>query len=455
MSKQAARREIDKAIANLMKYVDREPWGERRDFFFDQAFSEVADWAEVSVEDIIEEFEPNGLMPMAYGFLFETFASVLWDDDEHSLIGEYLKRRGWREGGFGRQHLVAMNESQAGLWEVLAVKPGHSVTVRQVDGLDKPIKVIERLGSQNLRKWDCIAVRMLTFGNHHRFGGSVLPIPRNKAETIVEVMEQVRQSAISAIKGKNEKSKSQHDKHWAEGMTEQDVQAEINSRMAEMLFQFWAVEAYSQLIKPAPIMMNRDNDLLEPVKMSFSFESDQRVEIIQTLNTAPDMDDTGDNTWHWLSCDVASISPETDALIWGHIVLEDTTLILEVNSQARAKRGKAYFLKLLKGIVEPGLTVHENLEQLMESQAGKSPPTPIDAPEILTPLMDQHYRKVLDENVPMLDGYTPRECAQNSDLHELLVSWLKGLENSALKSGQLSDYSFKWIWEELNLTYPD
>lgn len=82
---------------------------------------------------------------------------------------------------------------------------------------------------------------------------------------------------------------------------------------------------------------------------------------------------------------------------------------------------------------------------------------PLDAPEmnaIIRQYKEAHYRRVLDETVPMLGGKTPRQCARTKAGRARLVRWLKDLENGelhgAVTSGQAA-YDFAWLWEELGV----
>lgn len=73
---------------------------------------------------------------------------------------------------------------------------------------------------------------------------------------------------------------------------------------------------------------------------------------------------------------------------------------------------------------------------------------------MLRQFKDAHYRRVLDEPVPMLGDRTPRECAHTKSGRARLVRWLKDLENGeqpgAAASGQPA-YDVTWIWQELGL----
>lgn len=74
--------------------------------------------------------------------------------------------------------------------------------------------------------------------------------------------------------------------------------------------------------------------------------------------------------------------------------------------------------------------------------------------EIIQYTLDQHYRRVLDEPVPALGDKTPRQCARNRKGRELVIEWLKLLENNELRraahQGQ-TPYDSRWMWDELKL----
>jgi hypothetical protein len=66
----------------------------------------------------------------------------------------------------------------------------------------------------------------------------------------------------------------------------------------------------------------------------------------------------------------------------------------------------------------------------------------------------QHYRRTLDEKVPMLGDRTPRQCARTKQGRKQLIRWLKDLENSELRQAHGTDvppFDFAWMWEELGI----
>jgi hypothetical protein len=64
--------------------------------------------------------------------------------------------------------------------------------------------------------------------------------------------------------------------------------------------------------------------------------------------------------------------------IHGHIWLNQDALELEVNSTARAVRGKAFIQSLLGQYLGEPLTVHENLEKALEDSDFSAAPDPMD-----------------------------------------------------------------------------
>lgn len=74
---------------------------------------------------------------------------------------------------------------------------------------------------------------------------------------------------------------------------------------------------------------------------------------------------------------------------------------------------------------------------------------------IVRQFKDAHYRRVLDEPVPMLGDRTPRQCARTKAGRARLVRWLKDLENGELHAaggtGEAA-YDFTWLWEELGVS---
>ena len=79
---------------------------------------------------------------------------------------------------------------------------------------------------------------------------------------------------------------------------------------------------------------------------------------------------------------------------------------------------------------------------------------PEEARRIIHENLDRHYRKQLDEPIPMLGNVTPRKAVKTARGREKLVAWLKRLENQMAQhesSEPMAGYDVAWLWEELGV----
>jgi hypothetical protein len=67
--------------------------------------------------------------------------------------------------------------------------------------------------------------------------------------------------------------------------------------------------------------------------------------------------------------------------------------------------------------------------------------------------MDRHYRDTLDQPVPALGGKTPRQAVCTAAGRKKVVEWLELIENRSVghPDASLSDYDFRWMWDELGI----
>ena len=80
------------------------------------------------------------------------------------------------------------------IYEVLDVTPGHSVTLREMIGINKPpIIVKEILGSQGFRKKNVIGARIVNIDEEFAFSSAVLHLPRNVAKNIINKINFIMQ----------------------------------------------------------------------------------------------------------------------------------------------------------------------------------------------------------------------------------------------------------------------
>jgi hypothetical protein len=195
-----------------------------------------------------------------------------------------------------------------------------------------------------------------------------------------------------------------------------------------------------------------DNEPIEPAGVRFPLQANG-AKVVRALDGSPVLHrDSDDTDWSWFPEPYDDIELGERVSILGHVTLSNDFLELETNSNARAERGRALLASLLGDLVGPPLTVHDNLALLDDSPEILEPLSeiPPEFEEAITAQLNSHYRKTLDEPIPMLKGLSPRQCAEDPTLHDDVINWLKQLENSDRRTPGAT-YDFGWMWDELKL----
>jgi hypothetical protein len=144
-------------------------------------------------------------------------------------------------------------------------------------------------------------------------------------------------------------------------------------------------------------------------------------------------------------------------LVLGTLALKGRRLSLEVNSTARAERGRAMLEPALAGLVGSPLTERTDLEQMLATERPPPEPSglsPKDERALLRQTLEDHYRHILDQPLPALGGKSPRTAATTPKGREKVVAWLKTLENHSAKrpaGDPIGEYDFGWMWRELGV----
>lgn len=466
MSKQ---HDTDKAIRNLMHWADRPEWASMQAAVFDAHLAEVSERLGYSREELGQELAEHDYAGMLFGMMFEDFISRDPAPDGKNLIGDYLKRRGWRESVHGRRYLQQLRDSVLSLYEVVEVTRGHYCDVRDLVRGGDPVRVHEHMGTQNLVRWDRIAARVLKSDGKYIFSGGILPFTQEAAQSLLRVLNDTRKKlkkGLSRAVGKQ-----------AEALSPETLDRQLLQEACPAFTLIWLMHTLERLHAPLPEMVNRDGEPLVFTESRFPFNEKDRNAIIERLDAAVEWerDPTGEPVWTWLPEDQGAGKLPEQGLsiqsfydgqlpIGGTLELQPKALTFTANSLERSERGKESLMALLHELVSPPLTKVQTPEQLMaeseadrETAGGEHAADTIDpevAAEITRDYFDQHYRRCLDESIPALDGKTPRQCLESKKGREQVVEWLKYLENHeqrrAAEAGA-APYNFGWMWEELKL----
>lgn len=455
------RRDIDKAIRNLMQWGDRPEWAQERAAAFDTHLAPVCRHLAISPEDLGQELAEHGYAGVLFGVLFEDFASRDPEPGARNPIDDYLARRSWRETVPGRRYLRQLRTSLFSLYEVVAVDRGHHCDVRDLVRGGPVVRVHEQMGTQNLVRWDRLGARVLSLDGKHVFSGGILPFSPEATPRLLHVLDESRKKLRkkrSRAAGKGTTFQAP-DPGW--------IDQQLLKEAGPAFISIWLLDVLGQLRAPPPELVNRDGDALVFTETRFPVAEQHRDAVMERLDTAAGwVRDPGGPFWTWFSPPQsfgpggpAGALPDGARPVSGSAELQAKALMFVTNSLERTELGKGLLLALLQGLVGPPLTQVQTPEQMMaqHTPARQGPARPLDpevAAAVTATYLDQHYRRCLDDSIPALAGKTPRQCARSKRGRILLIDWLKSLENQelhrAVETGA-TPYDFGWMWAELKL----
>jgi hypothetical protein len=190
----------DKAIKNLLEWSAKEEWSIFREQVFADNFDMVCDRFDISAEEIADLL--GDAFDMVYGCVLEDFFTARFGEDDANVIDDYLRRRGWREKVPAKRYLKALSNSSLSLYEVIALDPGHSMTVRDLVLGGDPVTVDEKLGSETAAQWDRIAGRIVTVNKKVYFTGSLLLFPHGVADKVLAGIDDMIKKIKKSSRGK-------------------------------------------------------------------------------------------------------------------------------------------------------------------------------------------------------------------------------------------------------------
>lgn len=383
-----------------------------------------------------------------WGCGFEDFLSRQYEDG--NVVDLYFKRRGWNETAPNRTYFAALRDTPVSLYEVSDVNPGTSMVLKDLLGGAGPIKVLEGSATQSLKQWDRIVVRVIAEDNAHVISGALLAFSAEASAFLFDGL-----SAVLKVD------------------TEAEVALTIDQLLqcAPIFTSAWLFTALDRaLSENMPEFSNADGDDVMFHDLRFPFAKGVlQKDITACLNGVNGFAADGSRFWVWLAPH-GSQSPmqggslmldsQTDGrTVLGHLELKGKSLLINVNSAARAQRVTELVTKAAGEQLKQPLTTIRTVEQMMAEEqdelnlddADEVPPE--IARQIIQEHMNRHYRETLDAPIPALGGKSPRQAARSKAGRAKVVDWLKKLENNSAKhrNDAIEEYDFGWMWVELGL----
>jgi hypothetical protein len=462
----------DKAIAAIMKWSTREEWLEQRQAVAEEHLGPICEGLELSPLEISDVLGREGFGQLM-GCAFEDFLTCRFEPDQRNVVDDYLRRRGWKESVPGKRYLRALQESIMSIYEVTDTVAGSHFWARDMVRGGEPIRVEDKLASENLIRWDRIAARLLPIGGKTYLSGGTLWLSFEDAREVVEEIVERRTSLDRRLRRRAKRL----------GFERADLDAlpiddAILSEATPLFTQTWLATMLRRALGRAMSeISNFDGETLVLSETRFPVADPATLgEIEARLDRLSDLvrDEPGEPHWTWslpLPRQQPSpgrkrgTSPEPldpgERRILGTVLLRDDALLLQTNSVERADRGRELLACALGALVGPPLTSMQTPEQVMADlpEAGpmeqtELPLAPADAAVAIKQVLDRHYREALKSPVPMLGDRSPKQAVRSKSGRRQVAEWLKYLENqSTHRAGASGEpcYDFTWMWEALGI----
>ncbi len=374
-----------------------------------------------------EKAKAHGLGPAADDFFDMWF--LLEDDveDGRRPIDLLLSMNDNMSEG-ARAYLEQLGELSVALYEVADVEPGRSILLMNLSN-HRGVRVAERTASRAVEPHALLAARVIEPGvsGEPELERGLLDVPRRLRERLVEHLSGLATDLR------------------ADGMSPREIARES----AAVIHQAWLSSFEPQI----PALHNTDGEKLVWQKLVFRILD--RAQLLDALRSAEGVDQgPEDDVFTWVGDNARG-----EVVSLARIKVAAKRLFVEVNSAQRANRARALIDDIASDVVEYRLSVQEDVEkklQEQQDQADRQPTMSLESEAVEAALLEhhaRHYRRWLDEEIPMLDGATPRQASRSKALRPKLIEALKDLEHAyyrALRDGTAAFDPF-WMWHELGL----
>lgn len=383
---------------------------------------------------------------------FEDLVSTIGEDGTN-IVDDYLKRRGWKEGASTRAYMLAMRDSLQSIYEVSEIVPGQSFEARDLVRGGEPVLVSERTATRSLHRWDRLAARLVTVGGKTVMTGATLMFTPEAVQRALDDLAMVRAKLNPERLGDDPEL--------------QDALTAFTLKMGSAIISAaWLRDLLGRLTgQMQPEVSNVDGDPLDFTCVRYDFRRGvTQAKLRAALETIPGLYPAGRNFWNWVIEDEEPSKPrlsrssgmriETSLLggasTFGDVEIEGRSLYVSVNSRERAEQAIERLEVPLAGLVgEPIVAAEDDEPTDGEMGAMELPP---EAQAEIIEMLEAHYRKVLDEPLPLLDGTTPRDAIKTEAGRVRVADWLKLLENGhSRQDGIGGSLDFTWMWNELGL----
>lgn len=406
------------------------------------------DSEEVWPEDLVSETAVQLFLPW---FLF-TWKPVDLDDSGQGFIEEgfsialqFLQKQGYKMSDYEKRFIRELCKTHYSFYVVKSVLPSDSMTLYDIL-LNVGVTVKEKRASQMLKPGDIIFTRVFSMDDQAICIGTFpCVIPATFHAELLDIRD-------GLIKEEGR-------------LTPEILSGELEETMREILFEF-----LEEIHHPTmPQLRNTDGDPLMDCTLHYVLHCspDEAAQSLLPLTLSKKIDEylidakKNKKTGALIRIELPWLKRKNklhkswENTLLGRVIIHRDKLTLEVNSEARAEKGKQKILKYLgdqaQFIKVKKLPVEQLLKKKDKQTAEQA--TSAEMKAVMEGYLEQYYRNWLDESLPILNGLTPREAAKTEAGRERLEAVLLGFERNNLRHGEdgRPQVNIEWLKAELQL----
>ena len=461
------------SLQGLMKWLTRAEWGDWFAEVYDYHLLPACRRTGFDADEVMAILGESWFMTTVWGCAFEDFLTREGADGRN-IVDDYLKRRGWKESASARAYMSALRTSVMSVYEVSDSIHDTSFWARDLVRGGEPILISERLATRSLKQWDRIATRVVRIGSQMLISGAVLPYDREASEKVLKLLRNVaKRTDKEKQKLADRVGRDVNDPAIVNGFS----QTALLRAAAPTITTMWLIDIIDRAIVPQiPEVRNAEGDELVFYTVHYPFADGAADDIRLALSRCPEFRQENATFRNWIGplrsaksfgsqkqprkSQTFTTTLDDGSLVLGTVELKDKALILSVNSQSRAERGRALLSEALHGLLAQPLVEIQTLEQCMATR-DSAPAAKLNLSEderraIIHEGLDQHYQDLLDQPIPALGNKSPRASVKTSRGRDKVVDWLKTLENHTAKfaghNDEMASYDFSWLWAELGVS---
>jgi hypothetical protein len=461
------------SLHGLMKFLKREEWREAFAETTHEHFFAACKNAGVDMDRLAGILDHHTAMTL-WGCAFEDFLARPLPDGRN-MVDDYLRRRGYKESASAKAYMKAIRHSVMSLYEVSDIVPGRSFLARDLIRGGEPVQVTEHSATRQMKPWDRIAARIVTLGGTYQMCGGALVYSLQMSEKLLAELARLEDRLERGTYELVEEIGASLD---ADRLADIIADGGCLEVAAHLFTHIWLADALDRTLnRRLPKLVNAEGDAIVFCTLTFPLAGAAGAgQICSALDAVDDLRREGDTAFYnWIGVENApDRSAEGITLntmhseggrVLGGIEVGEGTVVATTNSLQRAERARLKLTQVLGAMVgEPTLSTETPEEAMAKRErtsetdevAPKLQLPPDEEERLVHSCLDDHYRKTLDQGMPMLDGMTPREAARTAAGRARVATWLKYLENQSRKrrdpGDPLATYDVGWLWTELGVT---